>query len=91
MASLISGLIAILFAGALVLIVSMVTKGSGNKESKDSRSGKSQFVDSTEVIEQYPLESGLMAMAAGFIAGSSPESRKVLTELFVSLSQNTSD
>ncbi len=91
MASLISGLIAILFAGALVLIVSMVTKGSGNKESKDSKGGKSKLADSTEVIEQYPLESGLMAMAAGFIAGSSPESRKVLTELFVTLSQNTSD
>lgn len=91
MASLISGLIAILFAGALVLIVSMVTKGSSNKESKDSTDSKAKFVDSTEVIEKYPLESGLMAMAAGFIAGSSPESRKVLTELFVTLSQNTSD
>lgn len=91
MASLISGLIAIVFAGVLVLIVSKVTKGSSNKESKDSKEGKAKFVDSNEVIEQYPLESGLMAMAAGFVAGSSPESRKVLTELFVSLSQNTSD
>ena len=69
----------------------MVTKGSSNKESKDSTDSKAKFVDSTEVIEKYPLESGLMAMAAGFIAGSSPESRKVLTELFVTLSQNTSD
>lgn len=91
MASLISGLIAILFAGALVLIVSKVTKGSSRKEGTDSKDGKAKFIDGTEVIEQYPIESGLMAMAAGFIAGSSPESRKVLTELFVTLSQNTSD
>ena len=91
LAAIISGLIAIALAGALVLIVSMLSKGKGSKKTKNQKDGMSKFVDSTEVIEQYPIESGLMAMAAGFIAGSSPESRKVLTELFVTLSQNTSE
>ncbi|MEM7008100.1 MAG: phage holin family protein [Thermodesulfobacteriota bacterium] len=91
LAALLSGLIAIVLAGALVLIGSMISKSPGTKETKDSGQSKANFVDSTEVIEQYPLESGLMAMAAGFIAGSSPESRKVLTELFVSLNQNSSE
>ncbi len=90
-AALISGLIAILLAGGLVLIVSTFGKSSGSKKTDQGTIGKAGFIDSTEVIEQYPLESGLLAMAAGFIVGSSPESRKVLTELFVTLSQNTSD
>lgn len=91
LASLISGGIAIVLAGALVLIVSMLNKGVGSKKTKHKQDGISKFVDGTEVIEQYPIESGLMAMAAGFIAGSSPESRKVLTELFVTLSQSTQE
>ncbi len=91
MAALISGLIAILIAGGLVLIVTSLGKGGGSKKTKQEPLGKSIFRDDTEFIEQYPLESGLLAMAAGFIAGSSPESRKVLAELFVTLSQNTSD
>lgn len=90
-AALISGLIAILLAGGLVLIVSTFGKSSGSKKTDQGTIAKAGFIDSTEVIEQYPLESGLLAMAAGFIVGSSPESRKVLTELFVTLSQNTSD
>ncbi len=91
MASLISGLIAIVLAGGLVLIISMFYKSPPSKKDEQTREGISKFVDGTEVIDQYPIESGLMAMAAGFIAGSSPESRKVLTELFVTLSQNTQE
>ena len=90
-AALISGLIAILLAGALVLIVSLLTKSSDKKKSKKTTGGTSKFGDASDIIDQYPLESGLMAMAAGFIAGSSPDSRKLLTELFISLSQSTSD
>ena len=90
-ASLLSGLIAIALAGVLVIVVSMLNKSAGSKKTKQQRDGMSKFVDGTEVIEQYPIESGLMAMAAGFIAGSSPESRKVLTELFVTLSQSTQE
>ena len=89
-AALLSGLIAIILAGALVLIVSSIKGSSGKKEKKTS-SGATQFDGANEVINEYPLESGLMAMAAGFIAGSSPDSRKALTELFVTLSQNSSD
>ncbi len=90
-AALISGLIAILLAGALVLIVSSLTKSSGSKKKKKASAGATQFEKANEIINEYPLQSGLMAVAAGFIAGSSPDSRKLLTELFISLSQNTSD
>ena len=88
-AALISGLIAIVVAGLLFVILSSLTKGAGDKKSVATESESSKFVDASQIIEDYPLESGLMAMAAGFIAGSSPDSRKVLTELFVTLSQNT--
>lgn len=87
-AALISGLIAIILAGLVFVIVSAITKSSSDKKSDQEDSPK--FVDTSAVVQEYPLESGLMAMAAGFIAGSSPESKKVLTELFVSLSQNNS-
>jgi len=90
-AALISGLIAILFAGVLFLIVGAIIKGSGDKKSKENQDKAPKFVDTSKVVEEYPLESGLMAMAAGFIAGSSPESKKVLTELFVTLSKNSSE
>jgi membrane protein implicated in regulation of membrane protease activity len=90
-AALISGLIAILFAGVLFVIVSAFTKASGDKKSKENQDKAPKFVDTSKVVEEYPLESGLMAMAAGFIAGSSPESKKVLTELFVTLSKNSSE
>ena len=89
MAALISGLITIVISGLLFVIVSSLTKGAGDKKSADTESESSKFLDASQIIEYYPLESGLMAMAAGFIAGSSPDSRKVLTELFVTLSQNT--
>ena len=90
-AALISGLIALVLAGALVLIVSLLTKSPSFKEQKKSSGDKSRFEDASEIINQYPLESGLMAVAAGFIAGSSPDSRKVLSELFITLSQSSSD
>lgn len=89
-AALISGLIAIVLAGLVFVIVSSLTKGAGDKKSKLDQDEAPKFVDTSKVINEYPLESGLMAMAAGFIAGSSPDSKKALTELFVSLSQNTS-
>ena len=88
---LLSGSIAILLAGALVLIVSLLTKSSGKKKNKKSLGDTSSFGDVSEIVSQYPLESGLMAMAAGFVAGSSPDSQKMLTELFITLNQNTSD
>ncbi len=90
-AALISGLIAIVLAGVVFVIVSALTKGSGDKKSKENQDKAPKFVDTSKVVEEYPLESGLMAMAAGFIAGSSPESKKVLTELFVTLSKNSSE
>lgn len=89
-AALISGLIAIIISGLVFLIVNSLTKGSGGKSSEVRESKAPGFMDASQVVEAYPLESGLMAMAAGFIAGSSPDSKKVLTELFVTLSQNSS-
>ena len=90
-AALISGLIAFVIAGALILTVSLLTKSSGHRKKKKTPEDASQFGNASEVVDQYPLESGLMAMAAGFIAGSSPEAGKVLSELFISLSQSKSD
>jgi len=89
-AALMSGLIAILLAGVVFLIVSALTKGSSEKKTAETEDSGPNFVDTSKVINEYPLESGLMAMAAGFIAGSSPDSKKALTELFVTLSQNSS-
>jgi len=90
-AALISGLIAIVLAGVVFVIVSALTKGSSEKKTAETKNSGPKFVDTSKVVEEYPLESGLMAMAAGFIAGSSPESKKVLTELFVTLSKNSSE
>jgi hypothetical protein len=89
-AALMSGLIAILLAGVVFLIVSALTKGSSEKKTAETEDSGPNFVDTSKVINEYPLESGLLAMAAGFIAGSSPDSKKALTELFVTLSQNSS-
>lgn len=90
-AALLSGLIAIVLAGVLFVIVNAATKGPGQKKSKGSQEEESRFADPSDIIEKHPIESGLMALAAGFVAGSSPDSRKVLTELFVTLSQNSSE
>lgn len=89
-AALISGFIAILLAGLVFLIVRVLTKGSSDKKSNLDQDGAPKLLDTSAVVKEYPLESGLMAMAAGFIAGSSPDSKKALTELFVTLSQNSS-
>lgn len=89
-AALISGLIAIVIAGLIFLIATKLTKSDRGQKNKEEMEQSTNFMDACQVVEQYPLESGLMAMAAGFIAGSSPDSKKVLTELFVTLSQNTS-
>ncbi len=89
-AALISGLIAVVVSGLVFLIASSLTKGGRGQKNAEEIEQDTNFMEATQVVEKYPLESGLMAMAAGFIAGSSPDSRKVLTELFVTLSQNTS-
>jgi len=89
-AALISGFLAIVVAGLVFLIAGSLTKGSRGQKNEEEMEQASNFMEASQVVEQYPLESGLMAMAAGFIAGSSPDSKKVLTELFVTLSQNTS-
>jgi len=89
-AALISGLIAIVVSGLIFLIAGGLTKGGRGQKNAEEIEQATNFMEATQVVEQYPLESGLMAMVAGFIAGSSPDSRKVLTELFVTLSQNTS-
>lgn len=89
-AALISGFIAILLAGVVFLIVRLLTKDADKKESNLDQDGEPQLLDTSAVVKEYPLESGLMAMAAGFIAGSSPDSKKALTELFVTFSQKSS-
>ena len=90
-AALISGLIAILLAGALVLLVSIFNESAGGKKRRKAPGYTSQFEDASQIIEKHPLESGLMALAAGFIAGSSPDAQRALSELFITLSKSTSD
>ena len=93
-AALISGGIAILTAVILVgaaLLLTGFIKGSGKRKPKaayqaasaESLSGSPEVDQALALIKQYPLESGLTAAVAGFIAGSSPDARKTMAEFLM--------
>lgn len=93
-AALISGGIAILMAVILVggaLLLTGFIKGSGKRRLKaaprtasaDGSSGSPEVDQALALIKQYPLESGLTAAVAGFIAGSSPDARKTMAEFLM--------
>lgn len=93
-AALISGGIAILTAVILVgaaLLLTGFIKGSGKRKPKaahqaasaEGSSGSPEVDQALALIKQYPLESGLTAAVAGFIAGSSPDARKTMAEFLM--------
>lgn len=93
-AALISGGIAILMAVILVgaaLLLTGFIKGSGKRKLKTApsmasaqgSSGSPEVDQALALIKQYPLESGLTAAVAGFIAGSSPDARKTMAEFLM--------
>ena len=91
LAALITGGGAILLGVIIVLVAGLVT---GNvKKSKRNESYK-EFFSSDDLdtasgfIKEHPLESGLTAAVLGFLAGSSPDARRTITELLVELRQS---
>ncbi len=93
-AALISGGIAILLAvilvaGALFLTGFIERNGKRRRKAAQSlasaqgASGSPEVDQALALIKQYPLESGLTAAVAGFIAGSSPDARKTMAEFLM--------
>lgn len=95
LAALISGGIAILIAVILVAAALLVTgflERNGRRKLKaapqaasaqGASSGSPEVDQALALIKQYPLESGLTAAVAGFIAGSSPDARKTMAEFLM--------
>lgn len=82
---------AILLGVIIVLAAALIT-GSSKKTKKDG--AYKEFFSSddlgsaSEFISEHPIESGLTAAVLGFIAGSSPDTRRTITELLVEFRQN---
>ncbi len=91
-AALISGVAAIVIALLLVLITGLMTghfKGKAGAEFTSAAPSAGLFPDPEAFIKRYPLESGLIAAVAGFIAGSSQDTPRTFTEL-ITLLKSTS-
>jgi len=93
-AALISGGIAILIAvvlvGAALLLMGFLERNGKRKPkaapqaaSAQGASGSPEVDQALALIRQYPLESGITAAVAGFIAGSSPDARKTMAEFLM--------
>ncbi len=82
---------AILLGVIIVLAAALIT-GNSKKSKKDGV--YKEFLSSEDLgsasdfINEHPLESGLTAAVLGFIAGSSPDARRTITELLVEFKQN---
>jgi hypothetical protein len=88
-AALISGAGAIALAIVIVLIALLATghlKRSGRVKPVQARAGDAY--DPIELVQRYPLESGLTAAIAGFIVGSSADAPKTLTEFLTLLKES---
>lgn len=86
LAALISGALAIVTAVLLVLIASLFAgyfKGKRSAQFKTAAPQAGQMPDPEALIKRYPLESGIIAAAAGFIAGSSSDTPRTLSELIM--------
>ncbi len=91
LAALATGGGAILLGVIIVLAAALITGSS--KKSKKDRAHKEFFSSddlgsASEFISEHPLESGLTAAMLGFIAGSSPDTRRTITELLIDYRQN---
>jgi hypothetical protein len=90
-AALISGGAAIAVAIVLVLITGLATgyiKGGGRAAFKPEPGAPGFACDPVELINRYPLESGLTAAIVGFIVGSSADAPGTLTELLILLKES---
>lgn len=93
-AALISGAAAIVIALLLVLLGALFAgyfRGRASAKSTSSAPQIGRFPDPEALIKQYPLESGLVAAVAGFIAGSSSDTPRTLTELITLLKESASE
>jgi nitrate reductase NapE component len=89
-AALLSGASAIAIAIILVLIAGFATgyMKVGGKTKFKPEPGPAGFAsDPAELINRYPLESGLTAAIVGFVVGSSGDTPKTLTELLTLLKE----
>ncbi|MEW6144738.1 MAG: hypothetical protein AB1598_06925 [Thermodesulfobacteriota bacterium] len=90
-AALISGAGAIALAVVIVLIALLATgylKRGGRVKPKPARARAGESCDPMELVQRYPLESGLTAAIAGFIVGSSDDAPKTLTEFLTLLKES---
>lgn len=94
-AALMSGGGAILIA-LLILLITLLLTGHFNNDKKasqfESAASQSQAVPDPEaLIKQYPLEAGLIAAVAGFLAGTSSDTPRTLAEIVILLKDSMSE
>jgi hypothetical protein len=90
-AALISGAGAIALAAAAVLLALLCTgffKRSRRVKSKPEQLSAGFTSDPMDLVQRYPLESGLTAAIAGFIVGSSADAPRTLTEFLTLLKES---
>jgi hypothetical protein len=90
-AALISGAGAIALAIVIVLIALLATgylKRGGRVKPKQVHAHTGDAYDPMELVQRYPLESGLTAAIAGFIVGSSADAPRTLTEFLTLLKES---
>ena len=91
MAALISGAAAIAVAFMLVLIAGLATgyiKGGRGVKFKPGPGQAGFTSDPVDLINRYPLESGLTAAIVGFIVGSSADAPRTLAEFLTLLKES---
>lgn len=90
-AALMSGALAIVTAALLVLIAGLFAgffKAKTSTQFKAAAPQTGQIPDPEALIKRYPLESGIIAAVAGFIAGSSSDTPRTLSELIMLIRQS---
>lgn len=94
-AALMSGGGAIILALLILLITLLLTGHFNNKKNASqftSAASHSQAVPDPEaLIKRYPLEAGLIAAVAGFLAGTSSDTPRTLAEIVVLLKDSISE
>lgn len=91
LAALISGALAIVTAALLLLITGLFLgyfKGKRGARFETAAPQAGQMPDPEALIKRYPLESGIIAAVAGFIAGSSSHTPRTLAELIMLIKES---
>ena len=90
-AALISGAVAVALAIVVMLIVLYFTGYFGRKNraaSKPREERATASFDPVDLVQKYPLESGVTAAIAGFIVGSSSDAPRTLTQFLTLLKES---